>query len=196
MLSGIYYPDEGRDLSSTAKEVVIRSPKDALRLRHRHDPSAFQARGRAHGGGKYRSRSRPGQARSQSSLGKDPRDLRQIRLRAWTLRRRSTICPSPRSRPSRSVQGSLPRRGHPHSGRADRRSHAAGDATSSSPYLRNMRDDGKAIVIITHKMHEVEALSDRVAHPAATASSSAICSRQHTNAQEMTNMMVGHAGSR
>ena len=29
--------------------------------------------------------------------------------------------------------------------------------------LRNMRNDGKAIVIITHKMHEVEALSDRVA---------------------------------
>ena len=29
--------------------------------------------------------------------------------------------------------------------------------------LRNMRDDGKAIVIITHKMHEVEDLSDRVA---------------------------------
>ena len=29
--------------------------------------------------------------------------------------------------------------------------------------LRNMRNDDKAIVIITHKMHEVEALSDRVA---------------------------------
>ena len=29
--------------------------------------------------------------------------------------------------------------------------------------LRNMRDAGKAIVIITHKMHEVEDLSDRVA---------------------------------
>ena len=28
--------------------------------------------------------------------------------------------------------------------------------------LRKMRDDGKAIVIITHKMHEVESLSDRV----------------------------------
>ena len=27
--------------------------------------------------------------------------------------------------------------------------------------LRNMRDDGKAIIIITHKMHEVESLSDR-----------------------------------
>ena len=29
--------------------------------------------------------------------------------------------------------------------------------------LRNMRNAGKAIVIITHKMHEVESLSDRVA---------------------------------
>ena len=57
--------------------------------------------------------------------------------------------------------------------------------------LRNMRDDGKAIVIITHKMHEVEALSDRVA----------VLRHGHfvgdmltkdTNAQEMTNMMVGH----
>ena len=57
--------------------------------------------------------------------------------------------------------------------------------------LRNMRDAGKAIVIITHKMHEVEALSDRVAvlrhgrfigdMPTAK-----------TNAQEMTNMMVGY----
>ena len=56
--------------------------------------------------------------------------------------------------------------------------------------LRNMRDAGKAIVIITHKMHEVEELSDRVAvlrhgqfigdMPTAT-----------TNAQDMTNMMVG-----
>ena len=58
--------------------------------------------------------------------------------------------------------------------------------------LRNMRDAGKAVVIITHKMHEVEALSDRVAilrhgqfigdMPTKT-----------TNAQEMTNMMVGYA---
>ena len=29
--------------------------------------------------------------------------------------------------------------------------------------LRNMRSDGKAIVIITHKLHEVEEISDRVA---------------------------------
>ena len=56
--------------------------------------------------------------------------------------------------------------------------------------LRNMRNDGKAVVIITHKLHEVEELSDRVA----------ILRRgqfvgdmqtKNTNAAEMTNMMVG-----
>ncbi len=56
--------------------------------------------------------------------------------------------------------------------------------------LRNMRDDGKSVVIITHKLHEVEELSDRVA----------ILRKGHfigdmltkdTNAMEMTSMMVG-----
>ena len=58
--------------------------------------------------------------------------------------------------------------------------------------LRNMRDDGKAIVIITHKMHEVEALSDRVAilrHGQFIGD----MPTKSTNAQEMTNMMVGHS---
>ena len=57
--------------------------------------------------------------------------------------------------------------------------------------LRNMRNDGKAIVIITHKMHEVEDLSDRVAilrHGQFVGD----MLTANTNAQEMTNMMVGH----
>ena len=29
--------------------------------------------------------------------------------------------------------------------------------------MRNMKEDGKALIIITHKMHEVESISDRVA---------------------------------
>lgn len=57
--------------------------------------------------------------------------------------------------------------------------------------LRNMRDDGKAIVIITHKMHEVEALSDRVAVLRHGQFIGDMPTAQ-TNAQEMTNMMVGH----
>ena len=57
--------------------------------------------------------------------------------------------------------------------------------------LRNMRDDGKAIVIITHKMHEVESLSDRVAVLRAGQYVGEMLTAQ-TDAQEMTNMMVGH----
>ena len=58
--------------------------------------------------------------------------------------------------------------------------------------LRSMRDDGKAIVIITHKMHEVEALSDRVAVLRHGQFVGDMLTAE-TDAQEMTNMMVGHA---
>ena len=60
--------------------------------------------------------------------------------------------------------------------------------------LRNMRNDGKAIVIITHKMHEVEDLSDRVAILRLGHFVGDMITK-NTNAQEMTNMMVGHAVS-
>lgn len=56
--------------------------------------------------------------------------------------------------------------------------------------LRNMRDAGKAVVIITHKLHEVESLSDRVAilrHGQFTGD----MLTKNTTPQEMTNMMVG-----
>ena len=58
--------------------------------------------------------------------------------------------------------------------------------------LRNMRDDGKAIVIITHKMHEVEELSDRVAVLRKGQFVGDMLTKS-TNAEEMTNMMVGRA---
>ena len=57
--------------------------------------------------------------------------------------------------------------------------------------LRNMRDAGKAVVIITHKLYEVEELSDRVAvlrHGQFIGD----MPTKDTDAQEMTNMMVGH----
>lgn len=56
--------------------------------------------------------------------------------------------------------------------------------------LRNMRDDGKAVVIITHKLHEVEELSDRVAILRRGQFVGDMPTRD-TNASEMTNMMVG-----
>ncbi len=56
--------------------------------------------------------------------------------------------------------------------------------------LRKMREDNKAIIIITHKMHEVEELSDRVA---VLRGGRYIGSMQtkDTTVNEMTNMMVG-----
>ena len=58
--------------------------------------------------------------------------------------------------------------------------------------LRNMRNDGKAIVLITHKLHEVEEISDRVAVLRRGQNAGELLTK-HTNAAEMTNMMVGRA---
>ena len=58
--------------------------------------------------------------------------------------------------------------------------------------LRNMRSDGKAIVIITHKLHEVEEISDRVAILRKGQFVGDVLTK-NTTPEEMTNMMVGHA---
>ncbi len=60
--------------------------------------------------------------------------------------------------------------------------------------LRNMRADGKAVVIITHKLREVEEISDRVA-VLRKGEYVGELKTSETNAQEMTDMMVGHAVS-
>ena len=58
--------------------------------------------------------------------------------------------------------------------------------------LRNMRDDGKAIVIITHKLHEVMALSDNVTvlRKGKYIGTVKTC---ETTPQALTDMMVGRA---
>lgn len=58
--------------------------------------------------------------------------------------------------------------------------------------LRNMREDGKAIVIITHKMHEVQSLSDRVAVLRKGQYIGDMATKE-TTIQEMTDMMVGRS---
>ena len=58
--------------------------------------------------------------------------------------------------------------------------------------LRNMRNDGKAIVIITHKLREVEEISDRVV-VLRKGEVTGEKATKDTNSQEMTDMMVGHS---
>ena len=60
--------------------------------------------------------------------------------------------------------------------------------------LRSMRDDGKAIVIITHKLHEVMALSDRVA-VLRKGQYIGTVDTAGTSPQALTDMMVGRAVS-
>ena len=58
--------------------------------------------------------------------------------------------------------------------------------------LRAMRKDGKAIVIITHKLHEVMALSDKVA-VLRKGEYIGTVNTAETSPQALTDMMVGHA---
>ena len=58
--------------------------------------------------------------------------------------------------------------------------------------MRNMKADGKAIVIITHKLHEVMSISDRVAVLRKGRYVGDIATSQ-TDPQQLTDMMVGHA---
>ncbi|MEG1524892.1 MAG: ABC transporter ATP-binding protein [Clostridia bacterium] len=60
--------------------------------------------------------------------------------------------------------------------------------------MRNMKNDGKSIVIITHKLHEVMEISDRVAvlRKGKYIGDIATCD---TNPQQLTDMMVGRSVS-
>lgn len=58
--------------------------------------------------------------------------------------------------------------------------------------LRKMKEDGKAIVIITHKLHEVMSVSDRV-HVLRKGKTVGVVETSQTNQQELTEMMVGRA---
>lgn len=60
--------------------------------------------------------------------------------------------------------------------------------------MRNMKEDGKSIIIITHKLHEVKAISDRVAVLRKGEFIDELITAE-CDEQEMTDMMVGRAVS-
>ena len=60
--------------------------------------------------------------------------------------------------------------------------------------MRNMKADGKAIIIITHKLHEVLSVSDRVAVLRKGQYIGCVDTAQATQ-QSLTDMMVGHSVS-
>ena len=187
MLSGIYFPDEG-DISIDGKEVVIRSPKDAFDLGigmiHQHFKlvDVLSAAENIVLG-------LPGKLDLKAATAK----IRQIcDAYGFEVDPKQKIYDMSVSQKQTVEIVKVLYRGADILILDEPTAVLTPQETDKLfAVLRNMRDDGKAVVIITHKMHEVEALSDRVAvlrqgqfigdMPTKT-----------TNAQEMTNMMVGH----
>ena len=188
MLSGIYLPDEGQ-IYVHGKPVSIASPKDAFKLGigmiHQHFKlvDVFTAAENIVLGLKESG------LWPEKAAAEDPGDLRQVRLRD-----------GPRAEDLRYVrfreadrgdrQGALSGRGHPDSGRADRRADPAGDG-KLFPSCATCAD-GKSIIIITHKLHEVLELSDRVA-VLRKGEYIGDVDTQDADEQYLTEMMVGHS---
>ena len=187
MLSGIYFPDEGQILID-GEEVVIRSPRDAYRygigMIHQHFKlvDVFTAA-------------------ENITLGLDEKlDLKATAARIRSICERYGFDLDPNQK---IYDMSVSQKQTVEIVKALYRGAdilildeptavlTPQETDKLFAVLRSMRDDGKAIVIITHKMHEVEDLSDRVAvlrHGQFIGD----MPTKSTNAQEMTNMMVGH----
>ena len=187
MLSGIYFPDEGQILID-GEEVVIRSPRDAYRygigMIHQHFKlvDVFTAA-------------------ENITLGLDEKlDLKATAARVRSIYERYGFDLDPNQK---IYDMSVSQKQTVEIVKALYRGAdilildeptavlTPQETDKLFAVLRSMRDDGKAIVIITHKMLEVEALSDRVAVLRHGQFVGDMLTKD-TNAQEMTNMMVGH----
>ncbi|MDY3825012.1 MAG: ABC transporter ATP-binding protein [Lachnospiraceae bacterium] len=187
MLSGIYFPDEGQ-IFINGKEEIIKSPKDALKLGigmvHQHFKlvdvlsatenivlglegklNIKEASGKiAHICEKYGFEVDPNQKIYDMSVSqKQTVEIVKVLYRGADI----LILDEPTAVLTPQETEKLFR------------------------VLRKMRDDGKAIVIITHKMNEVKSLSDRVA-VLRNGQYIGDMKTSETNITEMTNMMVGH----
>ena len=186
MLSGIYFPDEGQ-ITIDGKEVVIRSPKDAFDLGigmiHQHFKlvDVFTAA-------------------ENITLGLDEKlDLKAVASRVREICEKYGFDVDPDQKiydMSVSQKQTVEIIKVLYRGAdiliLDEPTAVLTPQETDKLFavLRNMRDDNKAVVIITHKMHEVEALSDRVAILRRGQFIGDMLTKD-TDAQEMTNMMVG-----
>ena len=170
MLSGIYFPDEGQ-IFINGKEAVISSPKDAYDLGigmvHQHFKliDVLTATENIVLGQKGRLDLKGAAARIREICSKYGFEVDpDQKICDMSVSQKPTAVLTPQ------------------------------ETEKLFAVLRNMKNDGKAIVIITHKMNEVESLSDRVAVLRHGEYIGDMITSE-TNAEEMTNMMVGRAVS-
>ena len=188
MISGIYFPDEGQ-IFVNGEEVVIRSPKDAFDLKigmiHQHfklvdvfsaaqnvvlgldDESGFNMKSAAKRvkeiGDRYGFNIDPNKKIYEMSVS-EKQTVEIIRV----LYRGADILILDEPTAVLTPQ----------------------EIKKLFSILRRMRDDGKAIVIITHKLNEVMALSDRVS-VLRKGEYIGTVNTSETSESELTEMMVG-----
>ena len=187
MIAGIYYPDHGQ-IFIDGKEVVIRSPKDALDYKigmvHQHFKlvDVFSATENIILGldeGKFnvkKSAERIKKISEQYGFDIDPNQKiyemsvsqKQTVEIVKVLYRGADILILDEPTAVLTPQETL----------------------KLFDILRRMRDDGKAIIIITHKLHEVLSLSDRVS-VLRKGEYIGTVNTAETNESELTEMMVG-----
>ncbi len=188
MLSGIYFPDEG-EITIDGKEVVIRSPKDALDLGvgmiHQHFKLVDVLTATENiilgleGKGKLDLKAASAKIREicdKYGFDVDP----DMKIYEMSVSQKQTV----------EIVKVLYRGADILILDEPTAVLTPQETDKLFAVLRNMRDAGKAIVIITHKMHEVEELSDRVAVLRHGRFIGDMLTKD-TNAQEMTNMMIG-----
>ena len=90
----------------------------------------------------------------------------------------------------RDPEGALPRRRHPHPRRADRRADAGGGRPLFR-ILRALREQGKTIILITHKLREIMAVTDRVSVMRARRDGRRRATTATTAPAQLAELMVG-----
>ena len=131
--------------------------------RHRHGAPALHAGGAVHGAGERRA-GRGGRvparggARARPCAARAPGGGLSPGGRSGRRRGRPRRGPAPARR---DPQGAGARRRSPDPRRADRRAHAAGGGRLFR-ILRSLRDEGKTVILVTHKLREVLDLADAV----------------------------------
>ena len=188
MISGIYFPDHGQ-IFIDGKEIVIRSPKDAFDYKigmiHQHFKlvDVFSATENIVLGlkekGKYNIKNAAKQVKEISDrYGFEVDPLKKIHEMSVSEKQTVEIikvlyCGADILILDEPTAVLTPQ-----------------ETQKLFAVLRRMRDDGKAIIIITHKLHEVLSLSDRVA-VLRKGEYVGTVNTAETNESELTEMMVG-----